>query len=205
MSPITYEGYIRRSSLDIKTVSVRRTLYLTLVRSQLCYGSQVWAPQSVKLIKRTERIQRRSTKYILDLPFFCDTSYNQRLAKLDLIPLCYWHEFLDMMFFFKCINGIIIINNDIMPKTQNRERTTRSADPECLLFILTRSARVWNVLPKDLTNINTTFNQFKNGLYNYYKLALTNIYNADDPRTWKSVCLTCNNSRNLSCSNSCCF
>ena len=131
-------GCIRRSSLDIKTVSVRRTLYLTLVRSQLCYGSQVWAPQSVKLIKRTERIQRRSTKYILDLPFFCDTSYNQRIAKLDLIPLCYWHEFLDMMFFFKCINGIIITNNDVMPKTQNRERTTRSADPECLLFITSK-------------------------------------------------------------------
>jgi hypothetical protein len=67
-------GYIRRSTLDTKTISVRRTLYLSLVRSQLCYGSQVWAPQSVNLIKRTERVQRRATKYILDLPFFCEVS-----------------------------------------------------------------------------------------------------------------------------------
>ena len=60
-------GYIRRSTLDIKNISVRRTLYLTLVRSKLCSLSQLWAPQSVELIKRMERIQRRASKFILDL------------------------------------------------------------------------------------------------------------------------------------------
>ncbi|CAB4038149.1 Hypothetical predicted protein, partial [Paramuricea clavata] len=44
-------GYIRRSTIKIKTISVRRTLYLTLVRSHLAYASQVWAPQTVDLIK----------------------------------------------------------------------------------------------------------------------------------------------------------
>ena len=60
-------GYIRRSTIKIKTISVRRTLYLTLVRFHLVYASQVWAPQSVDLIKRTEHVQRRASKYILDL------------------------------------------------------------------------------------------------------------------------------------------
>ena len=81
-------GYLRRSILDIKTISVCRTLYLTLVRSKLCYASQVWAPQSVELIKRVERIQRRASKFILDLPFICDVGYSVRLEQLDLIPLC---------------------------------------------------------------------------------------------------------------------
>ena len=31
-------GYIRRSTFDIKDIAIRRTLYLTLVRTQLCYG-----------------------------------------------------------------------------------------------------------------------------------------------------------------------
>jgi hypothetical protein len=53
-------GYVRRSTLDIKTILVCRTLYLTLVRSKQCYASQVCAPQSLELIKRTERIQRRA-------------------------------------------------------------------------------------------------------------------------------------------------
>ncbi|CAB3993693.1 Hypothetical predicted protein [Paramuricea clavata] len=58
-------GYIRRSTIKIKTISVRRTLYLTPVRSHLAYASQVWAPQTVDLIKRTERVQRRASKYII--------------------------------------------------------------------------------------------------------------------------------------------
>jgi hypothetical protein len=91
--PVTYRNHIKHiteferdleewttSNLTWSGISVRRTLYLSLVHSQLCYGSQVWAPQSVNLIKRTERVQRRVTKYILDFPFFCEVSYNQRFA-----------------------------------------------------------------------------------------------------------------------------
>jgi hypothetical protein len=55
----------------------------------------VWAPQTVDLIKCTEHVQRRALKYILDLPFFCDIKYNLRLSSLNLIPWCYWHEYLE--------------------------------------------------------------------------------------------------------------
>ena len=40
---------------------------------------------SKELIRKTERIQRRATKYILNLPFFCEESYKDRLIKLDLL------------------------------------------------------------------------------------------------------------------------
>ena len=85
-------GYDRRSTLDIKDATVRRRIHWCPVRSNLCYGSQIWAQQSVTSIKRVERLQRRAAKYILNVPFCCDTSYNQRLAPLDLLPLCYWRE-----------------------------------------------------------------------------------------------------------------
>ena len=49
-----------------------------------------------------------------------------------------------------------------------------------------------------------SFVRFKSELYKYYKSAL-NVYDAENPRTWKSICLSCNKSRNLSCSNSCCY
>ena len=120
-----------RSTLEINSTLVRRTLYLTLVRSQLCYASQVWAPQSIRSIKRIERIQRRATKFILDLPFFCDISYNQRLEMLNLLPVCYWHEYLDMVFFFKCVRGMVNINVQVLPELQSRGRTTRSTDTKC--------------------------------------------------------------------------
>ena len=161
---------------------VRRTLYLTLVRSQLCYASQVWAPQSIISIKRIERIQPLATKFILDLPFFCDISYNQRLEMLNLLPVCYWHEYIDMVFFFKHVRGMVNINVKVLPELQSRGRTTRSINTKCLTFttrqcktstsqksFVSRSTRVWNILPK-----NTTFSSFKNGLYEYYKSALSN-------------------------------
>ena len=42
-------GYIRRSTLNIRDLAMRRTSYLSLVRSHLGYATQVWAPQTVEL------------------------------------------------------------------------------------------------------------------------------------------------------------
>ena len=129
-------GYVRRSTLNINDTIVRRRLYLCLVHSQLCYGSQIWAPQSVALVKRMESLQRRATKYILNLPFRCDTTYNERLALLDL-PLCYWHKFLDMVTFYKLTHGIMTIDNNLLqpsPDNNNNRRETTSFDLNHLSF-----------------------------------------------------------------------
>ena len=48
--------YVRRSTVEIKSVSARRSLYLALVRSHLGYGTQIWAPETSLLIKRLERV-----------------------------------------------------------------------------------------------------------------------------------------------------
>ncbi|CAB4044921.1 Hypothetical predicted protein, partial [Paramuricea clavata] len=58
--------------------------------------SQVWSPQSVSLILEVEKIQRRATRFILSLPFRSETSYQERLLKTGLLPLSYWHEYLDL-------------------------------------------------------------------------------------------------------------
>ena len=131
---------------------------------------------------------------------------------LDLIPVCYWHEYFDMVFFVNCTHGITVINNELLPTIQSRERATRSADWNSLTYktkkcktatyhksFLTRSTRLWNILPKDLTHKSTTFNSFKSRLLNYYKFASKTVYDAEDLRTWKSPCLCCNTSRNQSC------
>ena len=122
---------VRRSTLDIKDSTICRTLYMTLVRLQLCHGSQIWAPQTVTSVKRTEKIQRRATKYMLDLPFRCDINYEQRLLLLDLIPLCSWHEFLDIVLLYKLIHGQVTIDTDLLPSpTNNNRRETRSLVPD---------------------------------------------------------------------------
>ena len=128
-------GYDQRSNLNIKDIIVRRRLYLCLVRSQFCYGSQIWASQSVTLIRQVERLQKRATKYVLNLPFHSDTTYNQRLELLNLLPLCYWHEFLDMVTFYKLTHDIMTIDKDLLQfSPDNSRRETRSSDPDHLSF-----------------------------------------------------------------------
>ena len=123
-----------------------------------------------------------------------------------------------MIFFFKLIHGIISIDKSLLPSPVNNRRVTRSSSPTHLSFIttrcktttyqksyLSRSTRSWNSLPKELTGNNVSLNGFKYGLIEYYKLALRNVYDVNDPRTWKSICLSCNMSRNLSCKIVCCY
>ena len=46
-----------------------------------------------KLIRHTERVQRRATKYILALLFLCTRAYRERLKLLTLLPICYLRTF----------------------------------------------------------------------------------------------------------------
>ena len=50
-------GFLRRAAMEITDVKIRRTLYLSIVCSTLGYATQVWSPQSIDLITRTERIE----------------------------------------------------------------------------------------------------------------------------------------------------
>ena len=52
------------------------SLYKYMVRPHLGFATQIWAPQTIELIKRVERVQRRGTKYILNLPYHCEVTYN---------------------------------------------------------------------------------------------------------------------------------
>ena len=62
-------GHVQKNTSFVKSITVRSLAYLTLVRSHLGYATQVWTPQSVDLIRKLERVQRRATKYIIHRSF----------------------------------------------------------------------------------------------------------------------------------------
>ena len=43
-------GYVRRNTGRIKSVSIRRSMYVSMVRPHIGYATQVWAPQSIDLM-----------------------------------------------------------------------------------------------------------------------------------------------------------
>ena len=85
-------GFLRRAAMEITDAKIRRTLYLSTARSTLGYAIQVWSPQSIDLITRTEPIEQRTTKFILKLPFVCAETCKDRSITLKLLPITYWHE-----------------------------------------------------------------------------------------------------------------
>ena len=209
-------SYIRRNTRTINSIKTRRTIYLTLVRSHLGYATQVWSPQSTELLLKLEKPQRRATKYILNLPFTNSVCYKSRLQTLHLLPICYWHEFLDKMHFFKAVNGLISSSFRLHIKTTKSPRSSSSTKgvkyevPRCKTTthqrsFWIRSIRTWNALT-DILDLNMkNINTFKSVMREYYNTALKNTYDCDDARTFKTICPRCNRARTLTVSVNCCF
>ena len=98
----------RQFSSSIIGPSHRKPLYLTLVRSQLSYASEIRAPQScIRDMRLLESVQRRATRFILNCSKDPNIrpNYKSRLIKLNLLPLSYWLGSRDLCFMFKYLNG----------------------------------------------------------------------------------------------------
>ena len=144
----------------------------------ICYAAQVWTPQSIGLLKRVENIQCRATKLILKLPFCCDVTYKTRLQLTNLLPISYWHEFLDIVFFYKAVNNLVFIDSEALPATRQSTRSTRSSSSTAITCIPKRSRTVtcqcsffihmcstWNALPTQLCTSHISLASFKCSLF----------------------------------------
>ena len=151
------------------------------------YATQVWSTQSIGLLKQVENVQRRATKLVLKLPFHCDETYNTPLQLTNLLPISYWHEFLDIVLYYKAVNNLIFIDSEAY---------------QCSFFI--RACCTWNVLPAGSRTSHISLASFKRSLLQYYNKAL-DLYDVDDIRTWKTICPRCNMERTLLCPPMCCF
>ena len=93
-------GLLRRSFSSAVHINAKCSLYLSLIRSQLAYCSQIWRPYLPKDITLLERVQMRATKFILN---DFSSNYKSRLIALRLLPLMMVYELYDISFFIKCL------------------------------------------------------------------------------------------------------
>jgi hypothetical protein len=61
---------LKRTCPLLTDVKVRRTLYLSLVKSQVSYATEVWSPVNIHLKSKVEKIHKRATA----LPTEADSS-----------------------------------------------------------------------------------------------------------------------------------
>ena len=61
-----------------------------------------------------------------------------------------------------------------------------------------RTIRIWNTLANHLQlSCNLQISQFKSIMYKYYVDTLEHNYDPEDPRSWKTICPSCNVSHNV--------
>ena len=102
-------GFLKRNCAGIVGSTALLSLYCLLVCSHFCFCSQLWARQSIMSNLLVENIQRRATHFILRNS---NLFYKVRQIKLKLLPLNYWLEYLDLVFFFKCLHGHIDLTHE---------------------------------------------------------------------------------------------
>ena len=182
-------GFLRTQMSDIRC---RRLLYLALVRSHLSYGSEIWAPQgSSRDLAIIEGVQRRASKFILqdyELP------YPERLKKLNLLPISYWMELKDLVFFFKCKHGLFDLDiSSFVTFSSNSSSHTRSSSDNLLHvnhcrtslfrnFFFNRIVFLWNNLSPTIRN-SSSVSSFKNRLTVHYSSLLHSSFDVNRMRT----------------------
>ena len=122
----------------------------------LSFNSQlnIWHPHLLKDIIILERVQRRSTCFILN---DYKSNYKSRLLKLNLLSLMYLLEYYDIMFFvtslknpsthFNIQDYVKFSSFNTRSSTTNKVCYTFSPNNTSRHFYFTRLPRTWNSLP----------------------------------------------------------
>ena len=187
---------IRRTFSNLCPINSRKKLYISLIRSQLVYGSQLWRPMHIKDIRKLEQMQRRATKFILG---DWQNDYKSRLLKLEILPLMMLYELNDIMFFITNMRSPSE-SYDILQHVAFSSSNTRSCSSKLIHrrpvtnfhrhFYYQRLVKLWNALPTiDLTlSTNNLRRKVKNFLWSVF----VNKFNSDNACTFHFVC-PCNN------------
>ena len=105
------------------------------------YCSPLWRPHQVQHIILLERVQRRASKFILN---DYSTDYKSRLIKLNLLPLMYIYELMDILFFIRSLKD-----------------SSNSFDITQFIFFSTLNTRSFGTkLCHRVSNNNTTLNSY---------------------------------------------
>ena len=186
-------GLLRRVFSSSVLVPAKRSLYISLVRSQLLYCSSVWHPYLLVDIKYLECVQRRATKFIASNPLL---DYRNRLIHLNLLPLMMEFEIVDIMFLVKSVkfpSGHFNIHEFV----QFCSYSTRAGHSFKLKHLLYRSnyernfyfnriPRLWNSLP--FLDITLSPSVIKSKLRAYFWDHFTTNFNSNNLCTYHYLC-----------------
>jgi hypothetical protein len=166
-------GFITRN-IDHKSPDIMKKLYTAFVRPHLEYAVQFWSPNYIKDQNSLERVQRRATKHI---PALRNSTYEERLKRLDMFSLNKRRIRGDLIEVFKILNQFDKINpeklfemnnvsvtrgNGMKLKGQRYNTIARKS------YFSVRVIDHWNKLPTSVVCSNT-IDSFKSRLDKHFR------------------------------------
>ena len=132
-------GFIKRTCHFILDARKRRSLYLSLVRSNFEHGSIIWRPVTETEISDFEKLQKRALKWIFkeENMHYNDETYIKKCCQANLTPMKIFFDINDLTFFHKIVyeNVPILLPEYIKPYTgQGR---LRQANLDSLSYVCT--------------------------------------------------------------------
>ena len=189
-------GLLRRSFSNSNSISTKKLLYISLVKSRIMYASPIWRPHQIKDMMVLERIQRRATKFILN-DFHSD--YKSRLSSLNMLPLMMSLEINDILFFLKSYHQpqtCFDISHWFQFSSDSSSASTRSSSTNKITFnrppykshhpFLDHFPRLWNALPQ--LDLSLSLPTIKKLIKEEFWRKFVATFDSDKPCTFHYAC-----------------
>ena len=184
-------GLVCRSFSNKLPVSVKKSLYLSLVRSHLMYCSVIWRPYDIILL---EKIQRRASKFLLN---DYSSVYKTRLMSLNLLPLSMVMELNDIIFFlkslrtpsstFNILDYVSFCISSTRSSSSHKLRHPYSSTTLSSHFYFSRLPRHWNSLPS-IDPFNLPLSSVISHIKTYFWSHFIDHFNPSDAHFTSPVC-----------------
>ena len=169
-------GLLKRTCHFVQDIKRRRTLYLTLVRSQFEHCSPVWRPDSKSSLRKFDEFQKRCIKWILseeELSYESFDCYVRKCQQVDILPLSIRFDLNDLILFHKVVNNYIPLSMPFYLNPFDGIERLRSGHLDELSFVSSilprgsstnllnksffyRSHSLWNALPLEIRSIGSS-------------------------------------------------
>ncbi len=176
-------GLTKRTCSFVNDIRRKRTLYLTLVRSQFEHCSSIWRPSCKTDIDKFESFQKMCIKWILSEEHLSYRSYDKYIEKckqVNILPMALKFDLNDLVLFHKIIHELIPVDLPGYLSFFNGQTRLRNTHLDRLSFITSlvpkgsstalinksffyRVHSLWNSLPFVIREIEST-SVFKNKL-----------------------------------------
>ena len=167
-------GFTKRTCHFIKDARKRRSLYISLVRSNFEHGSIIWRPITETEISDFEKLQKKALKWILNEEnmHYDDETYITKCCQANLTPMKIFFDINDLTFFHKIVyENVPILLPEYIELYRGQGRL-QQANLDSLSYVCTftsssypstrspfyksffyRVIHTWNSLPFNLRNI----------------------------------------------------